>query len=96
MLSRVGVEPAREMLLGFLMQGSGAKSHDEPGLYNLASLRPSSWRAFLEAVASQHDGGLRGYSRDVLGFSDDELRLIAYNMSHDWTPPPPPSAANGA
>ncbi|KLU91169.1 hypothetical protein MAPG_09692 [Magnaporthiopsis poae ATCC 64411] len=96
MLSRVGVEPAREMLLGFVMQGSGAKSKDDPGFYNLASLRPSSWRAFLDAVAKQYDGGLRGYARDVLGFSDDELRLIAYNLSRDWTPPPPPPAADGA
>ncbi|KAL8343230.1 hypothetical protein RB598_004538 [Gaeumannomyces tritici] len=105
LLSRVGTEPAREMLLGFLMKGSGAATTDDPGLHNLASLRPGSWRAFLAAVDREHlpgggggggDGGdgLRAYARDALGFSEEELRLIAYNLSSGWAPPPPP--ANGA
>ncbi|KAL8377784.1 hypothetical protein RB595_008460 [Gaeumannomyces hyphopodioides] len=94
LLSRVGTEPAREMLLGFLMKGSGAATTDDPGLHNLASLRSSSWRAFLDAVAREHpDGGLRAYARDALGFSEGELRLIAYNLSRDWNPPPPTNGA---
>ncbi|KAL8403638.1 hypothetical protein RB594_008770 [Gaeumannomyces avenae] len=102
LLSRVGTEPAREMLLGFLMKGSGAATTDDPGLHNLASLRPGSWRAFLAAVDREHlpggggngGDGLRAYARDALGFPEEELRLIAYNLSSGWAPPPPP--ANGA
>lgn len=80
LLSRVGTEPARELLLSFAKKGAGVESHDAPGFKNLCSLRASCWEAFLAGVERQY-GGFRGYVTGTLGFSEDEVESIVSNLT---------------
>ncbi len=79
LLSRIGTEPAREKLLAFAMQGTGAEGRDTPGFYNLVSLRAKSWAAFADAVEHEH-GGFDGYVTKTLGFSAEDLAVIKKNL----------------
>ncbi|KAK0613438.1 protein-tyrosine phosphatase-like protein [Immersiella caudata] len=79
MLSRIGTEPAREQLLAFAMRGTGVTSVDEPGFYNLCSLRVSSWERFVKGVEREF-GGWEGYVTGTLGFSQEELDKIKKNL----------------
>lgn len=79
MLSRLGTEPAREKLLEFAMASVGTEDMEAPGFYNVASLRPSSWNAFLEGLHEQY-GGWEGYVMEGLGFSVEDLEKIKKNL----------------
>lgn len=54
--------------------------YEVPGFYNLASLRASSWDAFVEAVRERW-GGFEGYAGEVLGFSEEDLARIKRNLA---------------
>ncbi|GMK58542.1 hypothetical protein CspeluHIS016_0505740 [Cutaneotrichosporon spelunceum] len=83
MLSRVGIETQRKRLLTVIMAGVGTlfKGPDDPGLYNLSSLRPQFWTAFLEDFEDKY-GGWEGYamSEEGLGFSAEDLAQIRRNL----------------
>lgn len=79
MLSRLGTEPAREKLVHFAMASVGTDSMDAPGFHNLASLRPSSWNAFLDGLHDEY-GGWEGYVTKGLGFSEEDLEKIKKNL----------------
>ncbi|ROW08157.1 hypothetical protein VPNG_06965 [Cytospora leucostoma] len=87
LLSRIGIEVAREHLLGFARKYSeGVDSHgssgdfpDVPGFYNLVSLKTACWDAFVEVVGKEY-GGFEGYVTKVLGFSDEDLVKIKMNL----------------
>ncbi|KAH6630988.1 protein-tyrosine phosphatase-like protein [Chaetomium sp. MPI-SDFR-AT-0129] len=82
-LSRIGIEPAREMLEAALTSGGlgGAPSVEarHAGLKNLSNLRVRTWAAFVKALEAEH-GGFEGYVKGALGFSDDDVRLIRRNL----------------
>lgn len=79
LLSRIGTEPAREQLLAFAKRESRAKSTEDPGFLNLASLRTVCWNAFLGALDREY-GGFRGYVTKELGFSERDLEVIVKNL----------------
>lgn len=87
LLSRIGIEVAREQLLGFAKkysQGVGSNASpdagfDVPGFHNLVSLKVACWKAFVEAVGREY-GGFEGYVTKVLGFSDEDLVKIKKNL----------------
>lgn len=87
LLSRIGIEVAREQLLGFAKKysqgvasnGSSEAGFDVPGFHNLVSLRVTCWNAFVEAVGREY-GGFEGYVTKVLGFSDEDLVKIKKNL----------------
>ncbi len=79
LLSRIGTEPARELLLSFALRGTGAESQDAPGFYNLCSLKAKCWDAFAGAVGKEY-GGFDGYVTKALGFSDEDLAKIKKNL----------------
>ncbi|KAK4168867.1 tyrosine-protein phosphatase [Cladorrhinum sp. PSN259] len=79
MLTRIGYEPAREQLIAFALKGSSAENTDAPGFLNLAQLRESCWDAFVEAAGKKY-GGLEGYVKGTLGFSDEEVEKIKDNL----------------
>lgn len=87
MLSRVGIETQRERLLSVIMAGVGAhfKGPDDPGLYNLSSLRPQFWEAFLEGLEDKY-GGWDGYvtSQEGLGFSAADVEQIKRNLRGEY------------
>lgn len=78
-LSRVGIEPAREKLLAFLTKGPMNVDMNAPGFRNLANLRASCWEAFVKAVEAEY-GGFEGYVTGFLGFSEEELAKIRSNL----------------
>ncbi|KAF2973518.1 hypothetical protein GQX73_g192 [Xylaria multiplex] len=79
-LSRIGTEPVRAMLLEFARKGTDAYGEDQPGFYNLVSLRKSCWLAFVKAVEKQY-GGFEGFVTGKLGFSQDDLATIKKNLT---------------
>ena len=79
LLSRLGTEPARELLLGFAMKGSMAENMQAPGFHNLCNLRLSCWNAFVKALDEQY-GGFEGYVTGTLGFSGEDLAKIKANL----------------
>ncbi|KDN68567.1 hypothetical protein CSUB01_06277 [Colletotrichum sublineola] len=78
MLSRIGTEPVREMLLSYARISAGV-TFDHPGFYNMCSLRASCWDAFVAGVHEEH-GGWGGYVTKTLGFSSDDLAIIRSNL----------------
>lgn len=80
MLSRIGTEPAREMLLQYARLGTGVTEDEAPGFHNLCRLRPGGWDAFIEGLTSVY-GGWDGYVTGALGFSDEDLATMRRNLS---------------
>ncbi|KAI2602073.1 protein-tyrosine phosphatase-like protein [Hypoxylon sp. NC1633] len=80
LLSRIGTEPVRLMLLQFAVAGTNAENQEQPGFYNLVSLRASSWKAFVDAVQEEY-GGFEQFVTDQLGFSKDDLAKIKANLT---------------
>ncbi|KAI0853279.1 protein-tyrosine phosphatase-like protein [Daldinia vernicosa] len=80
LLSRIGTEPVRLMLLEFAVAGSHAKSKEQPGFHNLINLRASSWNAFVDGVQKEY-GGFEKFVTDKLGFSKDDLAKIKTNLT---------------
>ncbi|KAK4248817.1 protein-tyrosine phosphatase-like protein [Corynascus novoguineensis] len=79
MLSRIGIEPAKDQLLAYVTKGPMAASLDSPGFRNMANLRLSCWEAFVRAVDAEY-GGFEGYVRATLGFSEEEVAKIKNNL----------------
>jgi hypothetical protein len=79
-LSRIGTEPVRSMLLAFAMDGTKAQSQEEPGFYNLASLRVACWNAFIGAMQREY-GGFEQFIISKLGFSEEDLAKIKNNLT---------------
>ncbi|KAH6649874.1 protein-tyrosine phosphatase-like protein [Chaetomium tenue] len=79
MLSRIGIEPAREKLLESLTKGLMNVNINAPGFRNLANLRASCWKAFVKAVEAEY-GGFEGYVTGFLGFTEEELARIKSNL----------------
>ncbi|KAI0144122.1 protein-tyrosine phosphatase-like protein [Hypoxylon sp. NC0597] len=80
LLSRIGTEPVRLMLLDFAVAGTKAKSREQPGFYNLINLRASCWNAFVDGVRKEY-GGFEQFITDKLGFSEDDLAKIRTNLT---------------
>lgn len=83
MISRIGIETQRERMMSVIKAGVGTlfKGPGDPGLYNLASLRPVFWTAFMEDFNSKY-GGWDAYvtGEQGLGFSQEDLETIKRNL----------------
>ncbi|KAI1336319.1 protein-tyrosine phosphatase-like protein [Xylariaceae sp. FL0016] len=80
LLSRIGTEPVRLMLLQFAMKGTNATDQDQPGFRNLCSLKRPCWDAFVEGVEKEY-GGFENFVTGELGFSQDDLARIKTNLT---------------
>ncbi|KAI1060053.1 hypothetical protein LB507_011412 [Fusarium sp. FIESC RH6] len=78
MLSRIGIEPAREKLIHFVKETVGVDDTEVPGFWNMVSLRPTFWKAFVEGVDAEY-GGFDGYVKS-LGFPAKDLETIKKNL----------------
>ncbi|KAF4430945.1 hypothetical protein F53441_13930 [Fusarium austroafricanum] len=78
MLSRIGTEPARERLIAFVKANIDVEDTEVPGFWNMVSLRPSFWKAFVEGVDAEY-GGWDDYVMG-LGFSAEDLHTIKDNL----------------
>ncbi|KAF4471059.1 tyrosine- phosphatase [Fusarium albosuccineum] len=79
MLSRIGTEQARERLVVFIKASLGVDDPETPGFWNMASLRPTFWKAFGEGINDEY-GGWDGYVTKGLGFSAEDLDTIKKNL----------------
>ncbi|KAK4226494.1 hypothetical protein QBC38DRAFT_480230 [Podospora fimiseda] len=79
LLTRIGYEPAREQLIAFALKGSFAENTEAPGFENLINLKESCWNAFLKAAEEAY-GGLEGYVKGTLGFSEEEVSKMKDNL----------------
>lgn len=79
MLSRIGTESAREKLGSLAMASLGVSDPETPGFWNLVSLRPSYWNAFLEGLRDEY-GDWEGYVTKGLGFSATDLETVKKNL----------------
>lgn len=52
-----------------------------PGFWNLTSLKPVYWDAFVQAVNDKFVGGFAGYVTSVLGFGEEDLATIRRNLA---------------
>ena len=75
LLTRVGVEPFRNMILA----GSGVVIQEHPGMLNLLSVRPGTMAAVIAAIDEKF-GGVKGYLMKELGFSAEDVAIIAANL----------------
>lgn len=80
MLSRIGIEPAREMLTGFAAESMAGGDAETPGFWNMVNFRPQSMTRFLEKMGEEYEGGCEGYLRDGLGFSEEDVEKIKENL----------------
>ncbi|TPX13266.1 uncharacterized protein E0L32_006239 [Thyridium curvatum] len=80
LLSRLGMEPAREQLLAFALHGAGVTSIDAPGFKNMTSLRKVCWDAYVEAVNREY-GGFEKFITDILGLSAEDVEIIKHNLT---------------
>jgi protein tyrosine/serine phosphatase len=73
-LSRIGIEPGREMLTQMLMSFNKEWSADTPGMYEFSQIKAEFMEGMLQMMEEKY-GGVDGYVRG-LGFEDEELREI--------------------
>jgi hypothetical protein len=71
-LTRVGVEPSREVLLQMLKLWNKEWTSETPGMQEFVQVRGEFILAFLDGVEARY-GSVEGYLRDVLGFEDGEI-----------------------
>ncbi|AEO56003.1 hypothetical protein MYCTH_2300403 [Thermothelomyces thermophilus ATCC 42464] len=79
LLSRIGIEPAKEQLLAYVTKGRMAANMDARGFRNMANLKLGCWEAFVKAVDAEY-GGFEGYVRGPLGLSEEDVAKIKNNL----------------
>ncbi|KAF5320811.1 hypothetical protein D9619_000687 [Psilocybe cf. subviscida] len=83
-LTRIGREPAREMIMARLSKEPLFASNNEAAL-NMFTCRHETMQAFLQHFDT-HYGGAEEYIRRYIGFSDEELATV---KKHILTPANP-------
>jgi len=83
-LTRVGREPAREMIMSRLSKEPLFASNNEAAL-NMFTCRHETMQAFLQHFDKQY-GGVEEYIRRYIGFSDEELATIKKHILTTATP----------
>lgn len=80
LLTRVGVEPVRDVLIAaFQASTAGGPTMDDFGVRSIAGVREGSMVAFIKAV-DEAFGGARGYLMQELGFSAVDVATIVVNL----------------
>jgi hypothetical protein len=74
-LTRIGVEPSRDMLLQMLKLWNKEWTAETPGMQEFVQVRGEFILAFLEEVEGKF-GGVEGWVRNVLGFSKDDVERV--------------------
>lgn len=73
-LSRIGVEPARELLLYMLKTWNKDWTLETPGMKEFSQVKAEFMLGTLEMMEKKY-GGAEGYARG-LGFGDEDLEAI--------------------
>lgn len=78
-LSRIGIEPHRETLLKIWLQWKKDWDMDTPGMVEFFAIKGSIMKTVMEMVDEKY-GGMRGYVKHELGFSNEEIEKIKANL----------------
>ncbi|KAF2117525.1 protein-tyrosine phosphatase-like protein [Lophiotrema nucula] len=78
-LSRLGIEPSREVLLAMLKVWDKGWTAETPGMAEFAQVKAEFMLATLEMVDEKY-GGMEGYVKRELGFSDEDVEKIKKNL----------------
>ncbi|KAL5343243.1 protein-tyrosine phosphatase-like protein [Aspergillus crustosus] len=78
-LTRVGLEPGRPALLKMMQSLYGESAWDNPVLLVLWGVHASGLTGFLNVLDETH-GGVTGYLKNKLGFSDADIERIRGNL----------------
>ncbi|KAL4982047.1 protein-tyrosine phosphatase-like protein [Aspergillus falconensis] len=78
-LTRVGLEPGRAALLKMMQSVYGESVLDNPVLPVVWGVHASGMTAFLEAFDEGY-GGVTGYLKNTLGFSDWDIEVMKANL----------------
>ncbi|KAL6237206.1 hypothetical protein BDW75DRAFT_204502 [Aspergillus navahoensis] len=81
-LTRVGLEPGRAALLKMMQSVYGKSVLDNPVLPVVWGVHGSGMTAFLEALDESY-GGVTGYLKNTLGFSDWDIEVMKANLVLD-------------
>jgi protein tyrosine/serine phosphatase len=74
-LTRIGVEPSRDMLLQMLKLWNKEWTAETPGMQEFVQVRGEFILAFLEQVEERF-GGVEGWVRNVLGFGEEDVERV--------------------
>ncbi|EAS36479.3 uncharacterized protein CIMG_01833 [Coccidioides immitis RS] len=81
-LTRIGVEPARDIILKDLLSGMFTSDPAmQKGAAGLCSANYETMIRFLEDLEKNYQDGAEGYVKSVLGFSDDDVVKIKKNLT---------------
>ncbi|KAL4920597.1 protein-tyrosine phosphatase-like protein [Aspergillus aurantiobrunneus] len=78
-LTRVGLEPGREALLNMMQGLYGESAWNNPVLLVLWGVHASGMTGFLKVLDETY-GGVTGYLKDKLGFSDLDIESMKGNL----------------
>ncbi|EEQ28874.1 hypothetical protein McanMca71_001062 [Microsporum canis] len=81
-LTRIGVEPVRDILLA-KMTGEGEVDWDSEVMKIVAGCEANAMVSFLEKLEKSFKGGAEGYVVNELGFSIEEVEDIRQNLRND-------------
>jgi hypothetical protein len=79
-LTRIGIETERAMLTESLKQWLGEDAMEQDGVLELSSISTTFMTGFLDLMGERY-GGPIGYCKSVLGFTDEDLDIIRFNIS---------------
>ena len=81
MLTRIGVEPQRELLTKALMKFlPPGFSYDTPGFHEMSSVKKEYMYAFLDVLQKDY-GGVEGYCKNKLGLSEEEIEAVKKRLA---------------
>ncbi|KAL4887270.1 protein-tyrosine phosphatase-like protein [Aspergillus karnatakaensis] len=78
-LTRVGVEPGRKALLTMMQSLYGESAWENPVLLVLWGVHASGLTGFLKVLDETH-GGVTGYLKNELGFSNEDIAKMRENL----------------
>ncbi|KIW05280.1 uncharacterized protein PV09_03808 [Verruconis gallopava] len=81
-LTRIGVEPEREMLTAVLKNWLGDDAMRQPGIINLGSTNPGIAAAFVSVVQEEY-GNFWNYCRQEMGLTEDDLKQVVRNIKRE-------------
>lgn len=79
MLSRIGLEPGRDMLHKAIITAWNVSDPNNVAFKNVASIRPTFFTSFVDGINEVY-GGWDGYFTSHLGFTETQLERIRSNL----------------
>ncbi|RJE22613.1 hypothetical protein PHISCL_05036 [Aspergillus sclerotialis] len=82
-LTRIGVEPARDALMAAVklnLFDIGETNPEDVGLLELCSVKVSAMAGFLKTIENSYQEGVKGYVKEKLGFSEEDVQKMCSNL----------------